>query len=116
MTDFNELVGITVNSLVINEDKTCLVFRSNENVLYFYESEFKGVRGVDMFDDKYGNLNGYQIVSTETEEYPDVCSHIINFQDTCLYILVNGPIKCLGIIEERILKDAYKFSQLVEDF
>lgn len=113
MTDFNELVGITVNSLIINDDKTCLVFRSNENVLYFYESEFVEIRGVDMFDDKYGNINGYEIIGTES--FGD--HYLINFrEDYSLSVKSGTEIKCAGVINENVLKDAHKFSQLVEDF
>lgn len=113
MTDFNELVGITVNSLIINEDKTCLVFRSNDNVLYFYESEFTEIRGVDMFDDKYGNIDGYQIISTENlDGY-----YLINFtEDYSLSIKATSEIKCAGVINESVLQAAHKFNQLVEDF
>lgn len=113
MTDFNELVGITINSLVINEDKTYLVFRSNENVLYFYEANFYEICGVDMFDDKYGDINGYEIVSTERlgEHY------LINFKENySLIIKAYCGIKCAGVINENVLQAAHKFSQLVEDF
>ena len=95
MTDFKELKRETLDSLIINDERTSLVFRTTSGFLYFYEGNVRSVSGVIAFDAKYGNSEGLPLKR-------------LKYTDNCLHYQ--------GKVLESVLKNAASYSQVVEDF
>lgn len=111
MTDFKELKRETLDSLIINDERTSLVFRTVSGYLYFYEGNIRSVSGMIGLDIKYGNMDGLPLKKLK---YINNTFHIMH-QDDLLIILTDGLIY-QGKVLESVLKNAASYSQIVEDF
>lgn len=113
MTEFKELKRETLDSLIINHERTSLVFRCKSGYLYFYEGSIRSVSGIVAFDAKYGNDEG---ISLKNLRYIDNCFQVgFNKNKDFLVILHNG-LTYQGKILESVLKQAGSYEQVVEDF
>jgi hypothetical protein len=111
MTDFKELKRETLDSLIINDERTSLVFRTTSGFLYFYEGNIQSVSGVIAFDAKYGNSEGLPL---KRLKYRDNCLEV-PFEKEFLVIIHNG-LTYQGKVLESVLKSAASYQQIVEDF
>lgn len=111
MTDFKELKRETLDSLIINDERTSLVFRCKSGFLHFYEGNIRSVSGVIAFDAKYGNTEGLPLKKLK---YTDNCLQA-PFEKEFLVILHNG-LTYQGKVLESVLKNSASYSQVVEDF
>lgn len=108
---FKELKKECLDSLVINDQRTSLVFRTRSGFLYFFEGNIKSVSGVIVFDAKYGNEGG---LSLRRLKYTDNCLQI-PYKDGFLVVIHEGLV-CQGRVLESVLKNAASYNQIVEDF
>lgn len=113
MTDFKELKRETLDSLIINDERTSLVFRCKSGFLHFYEGNIRSISGVIAFDAKYGNSEGLPLKKLK---YTDNCLQIgFNRNQEFLVIIHNG-LTYKGRVLESVLKNAASYQQIVEDF
>ena len=111
MTDFKELKRETLDSLIINDKRTSLVFRTVSGYLYFYEGNIRSVSGVIAFDAKYGNSEGLPL---KRLKYINNAFHVMH-EGEMLLILTDG-LTYQGKVLESVLKNAASYQQIVEDF
>lgn len=111
MTDFKELKRETLDSLIINDERTSLVFRTLSGFLYFYEGNIRSVSGVIAFDAKYGNSGGLPL---KRLKYINNAFHVMH-EGEMLLILTDG-LTYQGKVLESVLKNAASYNQIVEDF
>lgn len=111
MTDFKELKRETLDSLIINDERTSLVFRCKSGFIFFYEGTIRSISGVIAFDAKYGNTEGLPL---KRLKYTDNCLQV-PFQKEFLVIIHNG-LTYQGKVLESVLKNAASYSQVCEDF
>lgn len=111
MTDFKELKRETLDSLVINDERTSLVFRTTSGFLYFYEGNIRSVSGVIAFDAKYGNSEGLPL---KRLKYINNAFHVM-YEGEMLLILTDG-LTYQGKVLESVLKNAASYQQVCEDF
>ena len=111
MTDFKELKRETLDSLIINDERTSLVFRTTSGFLFFYEGNIRSVSGVIAFDAKYGNSEGLPL---KRLKYINNAFHVMH-EGEMLLILTDG-LTYQGKVLESVLKNAASYQQLCEDF
>ena len=111
MTDFKELKRETLDSLIINDVRTSLVFRCKSGFLHFYEGNIRSVSGVIACDAQYGNSEGLPL---KRLKYTDNCLQV-PFEKEFLVIIHNG-LTYQGKVLECVLKNAASYSQVCEDF
>lgn len=111
MTDFKELKRETLDSLIINDERTSLVFRCKSGFLHFFSGNIRSVSGVIAFDAKYGNSEGLPL---KRLKYTDNCLQV-PFEKEFLVIIHNG-LTYQGKVLESVLKNAASYSQVSEDF
>ena len=111
MTDFKELKRETLDSLIINDERTSLVFRTTSGFLFFYEGNIRSVSGVIAFDAKYGNSEGLPL---KRLKYINNAFHVMH-EGEMLLILTDG-LTYQGKVLESVLKNAASYQQIVEDF
>lgn len=111
MTDFKELKRETLDSLVINDERTSLVFRTVSGYLFFYEGNIRSVSGVIAFDAKYGNSEGLPL---KRLKYINNAFHVTH-EGEMLLILTDG-LTYQGKVLESVLKNAASYQQVCEDF
>lgn len=111
MTDFKELKRETLDSLIINDERTSLVFRTTSGYLYFYEGSIRSVSGIIAFDAKYGNSEGLPL---KRLKYINNAFHVMH-EGEMLLILTDG-LTYQGKVLESVLKNAASYQQIVEDF
>lgn len=111
MTDFKELKRETLDSLIINDERTSLVFRTASGYLYFYEGNIRSLSGVIAFDAKYGNSEGLPL---KRLKYTDNCLQV-PFEKEFLVIIHSG-LTYQGKVLESVLKNVASYSQVCEDF
>lgn len=111
MTDFKELKREILDSLIINDERTSLVFRTVSGYLYFYEGSIRSVSGVIAFDAKYGNSEGLPLKKLK---YINNAFHVM-YEGEMLLILTDG-LTYQGKVLESVLKNAASYQQIVEDF
>lgn len=111
MTDFKELKRETLDSLIINDERTSLVFRTTSGFLYFYEGNIRSVSGVIAFDAKYGNSEGLPL---KRLKYINNAFHVM-YEGEMLLILTDG-LTYQGKVLESVLKNAASYQQIIEDF
>lgn len=111
MTDFKELKRETLDSLIINDERTSLVFRTVSGYLYFYEGNIRSVSGVIAFDAKYGNSDGLPLKKLK---YINNAFHVM-YEGEMLLILTDG-LTYQGKVLESVLKNAASYNQVCEDF
>jgi len=105
---FKELKGKKINSIVINDQKSVIVFRDADDKLYFYEGGVASVKGMAVLDMKYGvGLDGAFVIKTKLNKI---------FTSDGDIVVEGGPFVFAGAILEKILKSKDTFSQLFEDF
>lgn len=111
MTDFKELKRETLDSLIINDERTSLVFRCKSGFLHFFSGNIRSVSGVIAFDAKYGNSEGLPL---RRLKYINNAFHVMH-EGEMLLILTDG-LTYQGKVLESVLKNAASYSQVVEDF
>lgn len=111
MTDFKELKREKLDSLIINDERTSLVFRTTSGYLYFYEGNIRSVSGIIAFDAKYGNSEGLPL---KRLKYINNAFHVMH-EGEMLLILTDG-LTYQGKVLESVLKNAASYNQIVEDF
>lgn len=111
MTDFKELKRETLDSLIINDEHTSIVFRTTSGFLFFYEGNIRSVSGVIAFDAKYGNSEGLPLKKLK---YINNAFHVM-YEGEMLLILTDG-LTYQGKVLESVLKNTASYSQVVEDF
>lgn len=111
MTDFKELKRETLDSLIINDERTSLVFRCKSGFLHFFSGNIRSVSGVIAFDAKYGNSEGLPL---KRLKYINNAFHVMH-EGEMLLILTDG-LTYQGKVLESVLKNAASYSQVVEDF
>lgn len=111
MTDFKELKRETLDSLIINDERTSLVFRCKSGFLHFYEGNIRSVSGVIAFDAKYGNTEGLPLKRLKYVNH----TFQVMYEGEMLLILTDG-LTYQGKVLESVLKNAASYSQICEDF
>lgn len=104
---FKELKGKKINSVVLNEQKSTIVFRDNDDYLYFYVGNVESITGMSVLDMKYGaGMEGAYVVKTRSNKLYTSDGEIV----------VGGEVSWAGSIKESVLKSLDKFEQVFEDF
>lgn len=108
---FKELKKEYLDSLIINEERISLVFRTRSGFLYFFEGNIKSVSGVIAFDAKYGNEGG---LSLKRLKCTDNCLQV-PYKDGFLVVIHEG-LTYQGKVMESVLRNAASYNQITEDF
>lgn len=113
MTDFKELKRETLDSLVINDERTSLVFRCKSGFLHFFSGNIRSVSGVIAFDAKYGNSEGLPL---KRLKYTDNHLQIGFNRNQDFLVIIHNGLTYQGKVLESVLKNAASYSQVSEDF
>lgn len=113
MTDFKELKRETLDSLIINDERTSLVFRCKSGFLHFFSGNIRSVSGVIAFDAKYGNSEG---LALKRLKYTDNCLQIGFNRNLDFLVIIHNGLTYQGKVLESVLKNAASYSQVCEDF
>lgn len=111
MSDFKDLKKELLDSVIVNDDHTSIVFRCKSGFLHFYEGYVKSISGMFVFDAKYGNNDG---LSMKRLKDNGNCLQVPH-KDGFLVILHDG-LDYQGKVRESVLKNAQTFNQVTEDF
>lgn len=112
MTDYKDLKKEHLDSLIINDDKTSIVFRTKSGYLYFYQGNITSVSGMFLFDAKYGNEGGLPL--KKLADPTGQCLQVSYNKDWLL--IQHEGLTYQGKVLESVLLQANTYNQLTGDF